>query len=361
MVRRPARWLFCSVVWTWVAAGGVARATAAPLGGDPVVGAGPVDYQADAGCPARERFQALVQAAREVPGGSGTVVPGGRVRVEIHADGAAYRGVMEKVDRGDSSAPRVVAGPRCDEVAQALALTVALSLSAADEAGTEAAVVPAAIALASPARGMAAIALARPVAARVVPEVAVASAVRAPAARWHWQVALGTSAGGWLAPDTLAGIGAGVGLRAPARVGSLDTGWGWGLGARASYARNDWRGDDPVARFALLAGALELCGHGRPARGPIELGLCGSLEIGWLRGRGVRVAMPRVSDWSWLAVGGGPLLRLPLGGRWQVEARGVVERPLRQVRFSFDEPAQPVAETRSLVGIVALALVARLP
>ena len=37
------------------------------------------------------------------------------------------------------------------------------------------------------------------------------------------------------------------------------------------------------------------------------------------------------------------------------------EHPLRQVRFSFDQPAQAVAETRSVVGIGALALVARWP
>jgi hypothetical protein len=131
--------------------------------------------------------------------------------------------------------------------------------------------------------------------------------------------------------------------------------------ARASYARNGWRGDDPVARFGLLTGGIDLCGYGRPARGPVELGLCAGAETGWLRGRGVRVATPRTSDWMWLALGGGPLVRLLLAGRWQIEARGVLELPLRHVRFTFDVPAQAVAETRSLVAIGVLALVARLP
>ncbi|HET6150379.1 MAG TPA: hypothetical protein VFH68_22760 [Polyangia bacterium] len=355
MGRRLARWIWCGLVAAW-AVGGAARVTAEPAVGDPA--AVPVEYQADAGCPSRERFVALVQAAREAPDESGVAetatLP--RVRVEIRAAGAAYRGTMETVDHGASSEPRVIAGPRCDEVAQALALTVAFSLSAATDAANAA---PGPVTVASPARGMAAMALAPPTSVRVVSSVAVAPAARAPAAPWRWLVGLGASAGGWLAPDTMAGIDAGAALRSPSEVGPLAL--GWGVRARVSYARNDWRGDDPVARFGLLAGALDLCGNGRPARGPVELGLCAGVEVGWLRGRGVRVAMPRASDWPWLAVGGGPSLRLPLGGRWQIEVRGVVERPLRRVRFSFEQPEQSVAQTRALVGIGVLALVARLP
>ena len=317
-----------------------------------------VDYQADGDCPARERFLALVQAALEIPGepaAAAARAPDARVRVAIHAAGAAYRGTMEKLDDGTSSAPRVVAGARCEEVAQALALTVAFSLSAAVAAA------PPAAAVAAPLLpGIAAIALAPVVSARVAAAVAVGSARgRAPAPPWYWQAGLGAGAGGWLAPDTLAGIDGGATLRSPSEIGPLAL--GWGVRARAGYARNDWRGDHPAARFGLLAGGLDLCGYGRPARGPVELGLCAGAEVGWLRGRGEQVATPRTSDWTWLALGGGPLVRLPLAGRWQIEARGVVERPLRQVRFSFDQPALAVAQTRSVVGIGVLALIARLP
>jgi len=134
------------------------------------------------------------------------------------------------------------------------------------------------------------------------------------------------------------------------------------LRVRTTYARNDWPGNSPVARFALWTGALEACALPRPFRGGFEVGLCASGESGWLRGRGVQIENPRTGDSLWLAFGGGPLVRAPLGRRWQIEARGAVVRPLRRVHFSFDTtPEQSVGETPAVTWIAALALVARFP
>lgn len=299
-----------------------------------------LDYQADADCPGRDRFFALLDRAVDPPERSRlSPAPGLRIRVEIRAGAGGYRGSMEKVDRSGSSAPRVVVSPICAEVAQALALTAAFSL-APDATGPDP-VDPTLVARSDPG-----------------PSAQRASGGGGDIAG-PWLGAIGAGVGGWLSTDTLTGIEGSGGRAFPIGVAALP--FTATVRLRTTYARNDWAGNSPVARFALLMGALEACALSRPFAGGFEVGLCASGESGWLRGRGVRIANPRASDSLWLAFGGGPLVRVPLAGRWQIEARGAVVRPLRRVQFAFEAPDQPVGETPAVTWIAALAVVARFP
>jgi hypothetical protein len=159
------------------------------------------------------------------------------------------------------------------------------------------------------------------------------------AAPGSWLVALGASGGAALSTDVLAGLEGSGGRTFP--VGGAALPFMTSIRLRTAYTRNDWVGNSPVARFALWTAALEACG--------------------WLRGRGVRIANPRTTDSLWLALGAGPLVRVPLGPRWRIEARGAAIRPLRRAHFSFESPDEPVAETPTITWMAALALVARFP
>jgi len=294
-----------------------------------------LDYQADADCPGRDRFFALLDDAIDPSERSRLqTVPGVRIRVAIRAAAGGYRGSMEKVDRSGTSEPRIVVSPICTEVAQALALTAAFSLA--------------------------------PEAVRAAPGPAPAVLVErrdptnAPReATGHWLLAVGAAAGGWLSSEVMTGIEGSAGRALT--MGGATLPFTASLRLRTTYARNDWTGGAPVARFALWTGALEACALPRPFGGVVEVGLCATGESGWLRGRGVQIANPRASDSLWLAFGGGPLVRVSLGRRWQVEARGAALYPLRRVHFAFDEPAQSVGETSGVTWIAALGVVMRFP
>lgn len=300
-----------------------------------------LDYQADAACPGRDRFLALVDSAIDPPQASPPPATQGlRMRVEIRAAAGGYRGSMEKIDRSGPSEPRVVVSPSCGEVAQALALTAAFSLTA-DEGQPVS--VPPSISVEGGA-----------------PPAPPAQPTSDPvAATGAWLAALGASGGSALSMDLLTGIEGSGGRTFP--VGGNALPLFASVRLRTTYARNDWTGGSPVARFALWTAALEACALPRPFGFGIELGLCASAESGWLRGRGVRIANPRTTDSLWLALGGGPLVRLPLGPRWNIEARGAALRPLRRAHFSFASPDAPVADTPAVTWTAALALVARFP
>jgi len=316
----------------------MARSAAAASITTPSAGpASPVlDYVAERDCPGRDRFVAQVEEALDpsersrVRGARGT-----KIRVEIRVAIGGYRGTLEKIDEAGASAARVVVSPICADVARALALTAAFSLAPAS-AQSEPLVIE------------------RSVPTPAAPE---RSAGGAPAARWS--VAVGPVAGGWLSPGVLTGIEGG-GERTVAARGAGRP-FAASLRLRTTYVRNDWMGSTPDARFALWTGRLEACGLARWFGGGLEAGLCASSESGWLRARGVRVENPRASDSWWLALGGGPLVRVAFGPRWGLELEGALRRPLRHVQFAFEDPAQTVGQTPAVTWTAALAVAARFP
>jgi len=219
----------------------------------------------------------------------------------------------------------VLSAARCEDVVEALALTLALSLLPPAEP-------PAAVAAAAP------------------PPVPAPRASR---------LALGTGlqAGRFVSDAPMLGAAVLVGLARGARAG-------WSLAPegrlRFSWSRSDVALDPGRARFQLLSGALELCplhlGAGRA-----RAGLCGLLEAGALEGEGIGITHPRRARSAWLAVGGGPELEVALTRRWRLLGTAFVTRPLRQTRFVFADPDQPVAGTTGLALSGALAVAVHFP
>jgi len=303
----------------------------------PVQSTAPVlDYVAERECPARDRFVAQVEEAIDpserarVRGARGT-----RIRVEIRGAIGGYRGTLEKIDEAGASAARVVVSPICADVAQALALTAAFSL-APPPPPSEPLVV-----------------------ARPAPNPPAAERAIGGAPAGLWSVAVGPVAGGWLSPGLMTGVEGGGERTFP--FGGAARRLAASLRLRTTYVRNDWLGSTPDARFALWTGTLEACGLARWLEGGLEVGLCAGGESGWLRARGVRIANPRASDSWWLALGGGPLVRVAFGPRWGLELAGALRHPLRQVQFAFEDPAQTVGQTRGISWTTALSVAARFP
>jgi hypothetical protein len=281
-----------------------------------------VDYQADAGCPDRGSF--LQAAARK--SASASLTAAGPLKVQLRATPGGYTGVLER--RGNGGA-RVLSGARCEEVADALALTLALSLvPPRDEPpAVVAAVAPPPL----PARGRAAFTL-----------------------------NAGLRGGGGVSGEPMMGVSVGVGLSRS----QLDEARSWNLalegGVRLSWNRSDVAGEPARARFELVAASLDLCPV-HAGMGRARASLCGLAEAGILSGRGIDVAHPRWGRSAWLALGGGLQLELALTRRWQVVASGQVAWPLLATRFVFTQPDMPVARTAGVVPSATLALAARFP
>jgi hypothetical protein len=285
-----------------------------------------LEYQADAGCPDRDAF--LGAALRKMPGKKPTAI--GLLKVEVRATPAGYTGTLERgPDRGsEPPVPRVLSAARCEDVVEALALTVALSLVPPPDPAPEVAVT----AVAPPPRPP------------------------RPPTRRHLSLAAGLQAGRFVTGSPMLGAALAVGLTGAASDGAR---WSVGLEGRLrlSWNRSDVGLAPGRARFELMVAGVELCPvHVRAGRA--RLGLCGLAEVGRLGGEGIGIPHPRWDGSTWLAFGGGPELAVALTRRWHLIGSAFVSRPLRQTRFIFAEPTEPVARTAgaALSGSLALAV-----
>jgi hypothetical protein len=285
-----------------------------------------VEYEAAPGCPDRGAF--LDATARKVPGKKPATT--GPLKVEVRATLAGYTGTLERrpVSDSEAPAPRVLSAARCEDVVEALALTLALSLVPPPEA------LPAATV------------------------TAVAPPPRASSGR-RLTLGAGLQAGRFVAGAPMLGAAVTLGVSGAERPGER---WSLGLEGRV---RLSWNRSDVVlaadrARFELMAGAVELCPLHLTA-GRARMGLCGLAEVGRLGGEGIGIAHPQWGRSAWLAFGGGPDLTVALTRRWHVVGTAFVSRPVRQTRFVFAEPTLPVARTAGAAFSGALALAVHFP
>jgi hypothetical protein len=300
----------------------------APLG---AAAAEEIDYRAAPGCPGKDAFvkAAIQKSAGRVVGLAGA----GPLKVELRATPAGYTGLLQRVPEGSDPtvAPRVLAAARCEDVVEALALTLALSLvPPVEPPGAEQ------VLAAAPAR-----------------PPSVARAAR------RLSVGLGVRGGRYLNDAPMLGGALEVGLAREAR--SEDGWWTAGLEGRLriSWLRNDLVLAPGRARFAVLAAALELC----PVHleGRLRVGLCLVSEAGRLDGEGIEIAHPQQGRSAWLALGGAAELQLALSRRWHLAGTAQVARPLQQTRFVFADPADPVTRTAAAALAATVTLVALFP
>jgi hypothetical protein len=281
-----------------------------------------VTYRApSAGCPSASAFLDKVRGRLDGR------TPRARFAVSLDVAGPhVTTGSLEARAEGRPTQIRTIAGASCVDVADALALT--LALSATDDAS------PTSV-------------------AAVANETQAAS--RADTA---WTLSAGVGAVNLLPPRPLTAASLGIeGERASARPGVHLR---WDLRARAFHARNDVLSDPADAQVALTGAAVEAC----PLAGDFAHGslrACGSFEAGVLSAVGRGAITPRTTRSLWAAPGAAlrflvlPVRRLV----WDASVAALV--PLTRDAFWFERPLQSVAAVPQVVWAATTSVGWRFP
>jgi hypothetical protein len=301
------------------------RAGAAEVG-EPVS----IEYHAPAGCPDAREFMWRVSA--RVPR-TRAAAPGEKRREFLASivsapQGAEGRLVIREADGTESI--RTLEAPSCAEVADALALVVALAID--PHASAE-----------------------LPPAPQPQPPQPPPAPPPVPRAPWRFEGGLAGFIATGFAPGGLLGaqISAGAQLDATEFWAPVMRA-GFGYVAEQSFAVPGGR-----ASFGWVGGQIELCPMGIHPGPALSWLLCGRGEFGSLRASGSNTVHPRSSSRSWEAVGPGTLFRYVFVRPLALEASASVLFPWTRDRFLIGSAV--VHEVPVAVGRAGLGLVVALP
>jgi hypothetical protein len=251
------------------------------------------------------------------------------VSVEVGTEADGVHGHVS-LARGARTTERAIAGASCDEVVDALALIVAISLDPNANTGPLPSPSPAARAPLRP-----------PPPAR--------EPVRARSRPWRWEAGFGFDAEGALAPRLAVGPRVGLRLSRPepsALVSSL----------AATAARVDsgavHPGPGELATFTLVSLRLEACSFGL-ASGALRLEPCLAAEAGSLSAAGTHPRGSRTAAVGWAAGAALGRAKLAVLDALSLQAAAGAVFPLSRYRFGFvGEPAvYETARAGLLLGI----------
>jgi len=358
-----------------------------------------IQWNAPAGCSDADAFFSGVQARAEGVRRAQAGEPA--LRLEVHLErtsSAKVHGELRMADERGRFELRKVDGGTCDEVVDALSLTVALALgssavapapSRSGPAGSSVPSVPAGSSSPSSAPTSARPppvaappahddAVAPPPAAAVPPplspppippppdKVEAAAGPEAPVEspapsrpaprRGSIGIALGLGPVAGQVSTPGFDVGGTALLRVgPGRAGQEDEAVHWSLGLSATYLRNDWLGASPAVAISWSAVGLTACpGWGLDLH--VVLEICGTTAVGRLQAtdRAVSVSTPSSRSW-WSA---GPVLRarLTLGWGLTVLIDATAHFPFYRRTFVTSTPDETVARTPSVAGTVGVML-----
>lgn len=326
-----------------IAAGVVTVVGARSASAQPAIEDVHIEYGAPATCPSEAwvlgRISGRTDRFRQVD------VDNAARKFVIHIDtfGSSFAGTLEVTEREPEprSTSRRIEGPRCEDVADGLALIAALTidprakLQASEEKRVE--VAPPRPKESPPPPG-------RPPVRKAPPRPSITP---------YWELGAGFSGMSGPAPAFLYGVEAFVegGWLAEHRWFSP----GFRLSGR--HARHD---DLAVGQgsvfFRLTTLAVDVC----PIRAPVPavgVRLCANGELGWLDAEGAGVPNIEQSHRGWAALGGA--LRASAGvDRIGLDAAFGAEAPLRRDRFFFFD--SEVGEVSPVVLYVGLAITGRI-
>jgi hypothetical protein len=292
----------------------VAAAAASPARGQAPAGL-QLDWRAPAECPRAEDALARVHdylGRATDPHVAGAI---SAVATVIRRSDGRYELVL-RLEGGDGPAERTLSADGCDAVMQAGALLIAMALDPELQLPHSPVEPPPSPALTAPAPA--------PV-PPAKPEPAAAQANPVPRTPGRLDAGVGALAELGDQPGLAFGIAAEVAARLAA--------WRLALGAAFLPATRGAIAELPNASVTMATARANarLC---LPLlTGPVELGPCGLLELGTLRGRVHGIRLPHSADALWLAVGAGARGRFALGGAWGLVADAGAVAPLARQRF----------------------------
>jgi hypothetical protein len=297
----------------------------------------PIIYSAPPGCPTATEFDALVteraKGQSRVAGDEGEVA----FIVEIAKDSSGMVGRLRRRIDGQPGPARTVRTGNCTKVAEALALTISLSLS--DQ------LVPAASAR-----------LPEP---RAVTDVDVTSSARAATTGSAWAMGGGVAATGLLPPEPLPAIALFLEYRWPLRQPAFTS--DSSIRLTMSGARNDVLKSPTHATFTTWTTDLDLCPFGSSGSRVLALRLCGVGQVGTVEGTGIAINKPRSTRFFWGALGALLRTRLSAGPRFFLELQAGGLAMLRRPAFIFEMPRVSVTTTPLVVWTAALTFGAVVP
>lgn len=309
-------------------------------------GAVELEWRAPRGCPDADRVLATIdRLVGPRASSTGSTEPWARVRAVVHAQPEGFRMELH-TQHGGATEQRTLAAPRCDALADAAALIVAVALrpietatsvpTLASEDPRPGATISEPPSSTAPPR--------RSAPARVGPPSSVASRSSASAEPPR----PGTTAdaavrrraiGGALAVMAGPGFGAlpGVAAQLSAALALRGRRWRAELAGAYWFPRTDASTGRPTVEIGLATGALRGCYVPRVRR--LELPLCAGLEAGAMRGEGRGSGVvSRPSRAPWVAAHAGSGLVVPLGAftalRLSVDALVALAQPAFDLRIA---------------------------
>lgn len=295
-----------------------------------LVGAEPIELQwsAPPGCPDADDVRARVEALLATDRHERV-----RARAEVIARAAGGWSLELAIEAEHGAHTHTWHAERCDVLADATALTIAVA-AAPTEIAERLVPEPRAIATTpSPGRAVSA--------PRAPPRDDIQRTTRV-----QLYARVQACVGSLVLPQLDVGGAIGLGLaHRRLRVELV----GGAFGPRVAELR------DTGARVRMLAGTIDARGCWM-AGDRVALGLCGMFEVAIVRGSGERTATPSVEHDAWLALGVGPLVQIPLAPRWQLHLGADAMFAVRRPRFAVREAPDDVAHTgatgvRGFVGI----------
>jgi hypothetical protein len=317
----PAPALLCGMASAVLVLAALASGDVAPLH---------VRYEAPPGCPDEQAFYGAVQSrtarVRVAPEAEATYV----FHVRITRDPAGSVGELRTVRDGREGAGRRVEGSTCEEVMQALALTVALSVdpSASIVAAPSASAPPLPSASSKP------VPLPPPRPVRPPPPAAPL------APSWTFEVGVEGLVAEQVDPFVSAG-GALVGGIAQTREGL----WAPSVDIAIGQLRNDVFSTPSDAAVTLTLASVTACPVHWPFWQASDVRFCAVGQGGSMVARGREVLRPRSIGRAWFGVGPAAQARLVLFSRFVVKLDIALMVPFAPRQFVIDEPPRVVAET----------------
>jgi hypothetical protein len=301
-----------------------------------------VAWEAPPECPQREQVLARVAELLADEPASPLAI---RANVSVEA-GGAYRAEIVTREPEGAARTRVLSAPSCGELAEASAVVIALAIAPGAALAPPADDAQPAPAPAPPARPE------PPAVPELGNEGSTEAAPRAPAARRPLSLRFAARAGALGDFGSTSGAGLGVSAGGTLRLGRYLQ-----VALRANYLPSRQHTVPGVngkgVALSLASGAAFACLV--PLAAPVELGLCGEMEVGALFARGFGTAQQGHPTVAWTAPGAGATASFPARSGLRAGLAVDVLFPLQRTSFIVTNVGQayhlrPAAER---VGIFA--------
>jgi hypothetical protein len=318
-----------------------------------------VDFDAPEGCSSADAFFGFVRSRTSRVRRAEEHEPHTTLQVRLGRQHGQVQGELRMVDDLGGTETRKVQGGSCDEVVQALSLTAALALDPAALMGADATGSSGEVDSPSGAAGAASKDRSQessrpPKPPEPEPE-RVATVAAEPSSAPPLPIPSFELAAGPVAMEVLSGQWSPGVLLAARKTFGKEGVFTPTLGLHVQYERNDVARSPGAAQVSFGGMGVTVCPLRLRAR-ILTVQPCGLLVGGWLFASGRQTTVVDSATRFWLSAGATLRAAVSLGVGFSVELEGGLSAPFFKRRFWVSMPANVIAETPSISGIVGLAL-----